>query len=64
MSRGFGKVSVDIYLLFGDCGYIMLKVYKRPYNKCPYINCPIHMVVMKVGCCGKVCCGKVVASQS
>ncbi len=26
MSRGFGKVSVDIYLLFGDCGYIMLKV--------------------------------------
>ena len=24
------------------------------YVKYTYINCPIHMVVMKVGCCGKV----------
>ncbi len=23
MFRGFGKVFVDIYLLFGDCGYIL-----------------------------------------
>ncbi len=54
MFRGFGKVFVDIYLLFGNVGYILLVVYSTPlYNK-PHTYGWYEGGLLRKGCCGKV----------
>ncbi len=54
MFQGFGKVFVDIYLLFGNVGYILLIVYSTPlYNK-PHTYGWYEGGLLRKGCCGKV----------